>query len=76
MVEKGFQTSDDAPGSSTREQYHRSGAGIELKFATGVTGSLDDIAIAVLKTCPVPMMVNISFQLLIVLLSNRQRNGH
>lgn len=57
VVTKGFQTATDV-GASPDEAalYHRSGCGIELAFKTGVTGNVDDIVTAVLKTCPVPMM--------------------
>jgi hypothetical protein len=56
-VKTGFKTSND--GVSTLENdYYRSGCGIELVFKSGVVGNVDDIVTAVLKTCPVPMMVS------------------
>lgn len=50
--------SDVAGGVTDRDNYLRSGAGITLEFKAGVTGAIDDIVTAVLKTCPVPMMVS------------------
>ncbi|XP_071129846.1 uncharacterized protein [Mytilus edulis] len=56
-VKQGFQTlSDVGSGVTDRDNYLRSGAGITLEFKAGVTGAIDDIVTAVLKTCPVPMM--------------------
>lgn len=57
-VKQGFQTRDDTAGSSVLEQYQRSGAGITLEYKAGVTADIDDIVTALLKTCPVPMMVS------------------
>lgn len=50
--------SDVGNSVTDRDNYLRSGAGITLEFKAGVTAALDDIVTAVLKTCPVPMMVS------------------
>ena len=57
-MKTGFKTLNDG-GSAAETDYYRSGCGIELEFKPGVTGSVDDIVTAVLKTCPVPMMVSV-----------------
>ena len=56
-MKTGFKTSNDG-GSDTETDYYRSGCGIELEFKSGVSGNVDDIVTAILKTCPVPMMVS------------------
>lgn len=55
VVKTGFKTLNDG-GSAAETDYYRSGCGIELEFKSGVSGNVDDIVTAVLKTCPVPMM--------------------
>lgn len=58
VVKTGFKTLNDG-WSAAETDYYRSGCGIELEFKSGVSGNVDDIVTAVLKTCPVPMMVSV-----------------
>lgn len=49
----GYRTASEAPGEDIISTYLRSGCAMHLGIRAGSQGSVDDIAAAVLQTCPV-----------------------
>ena len=55
-IVRGYITADQYTGSE-RDLFHQSGSGMELAI-NGDTGNVEDIAAAVLKSCPAILEVS------------------
>lgn len=72
-IKRGYITADESTGTLA-DQYLQAGLGIELGLASGSTGTVEDVAAAILKSCPV--IVEREIRDLVVIIKSDKVHAH